>query len=193
MNSDNGILMQVMDNDDSTTGMNTETFSFNTTHEEPAGWPSESGNVSTEMSANSDTTEAGDMEGMIGADGNMGGGDMAPPEGMPPEASPAVLAVPVGPGGLGGPGGGSSGPVVNHLNVTGTELTGDIYNGSGYYGQTAVGIEVNLGKDAVLTGAVAQTETIHTDAISYTSKVLPEGTSARGCRSADLLYHCRVL
>ncbi|MDD6238496.1 MAG: hypothetical protein PUA87_03505 [Oscillospiraceae bacterium] len=35
-----------------------------------------------------------------------------------------------------------------------------------------------LGKDAVLTGAVAQTETIHTDAISYTSKVLPEGTSA---------------
>ena len=43
--------MQVIDNDDSTTGMNTETFSFNTTHEEPAGWPSESGNVSTEMSA----------------------------------------------------------------------------------------------------------------------------------------------
>ena len=68
--------------------------------------------------------------------------------------------------------------MVNHLNVTGTELTGDIYNGSGYYGQTAVGIEVNLGRDAVLSGAVAQTETIHTDAISYTSKVLPEGTSA---------------
>ena len=37
LNSDNGILMQVMDNDDSTTGMNTETFSFNTTHEEAAG------------------------------------------------------------------------------------------------------------------------------------------------------------
>ena len=172
LNSDNGILMQVMDNDDSTTGMNTETFSFNTTHEEPAGWPSENGNISTEMSSDSETTEAGDMEGMIGADGNMGGGDMgAPPEGMPPEG---------GPGGPGGPGGegGSSGPVVNHLNVTGTELTGDIYNGSGYYGQTAAGIEVNLGKDAVLNGAAAQTETIHTDAINYTSKVLPEGTSA---------------
>ena len=38
--------------------------------------------------------------------------------------------------------------------------------------------EVNLGKDAILNGAVAQTETIHTDAINYTSKVLPEGTSA---------------
>ncbi len=170
LNSDNGILMQVMDNDDSTTGMNTETFSFNTTHEEPAGWPSENGNVSTEMSSDTDTTEAGDMEGMIGADGNMGGGDAmgAPPEGMPPDGDPG------GPSGEGG----SSGPVVNHLNVTGTELTGDIYNGSGYYGQTAVGIEVNLGKDAVLNGAAAQTETIHTDAINYTSKVLPEGTSA---------------
>ena len=112
------------------------------------------------------------MEGMIGADGNMGGGDTgAPPEGMPPEGDPG------GPGGPGGEGG-SSGPVVNHLNVTGTELTGDIYNGSGYYGQTAVGIEVTLGKDAVLNGAVAQTETIHTDAINYTSKVLPAGTSA---------------
>ena len=176
LNSDNGILMQVMDNDDSTTGMNTETFSFNTTHEEPAGWPSENGNVSTEMTSDSETTAAGDMEGMIGADGNMGGGDGmgAPPEGMPPEGDPGD------PGGPGGPGGegGSSGPVVNHLNVTGTELSGDIYNGSGYYGQTAVGIEVNLGKDAVLNGAVAQTETIHTDAINYTSKVLPEGTSA---------------
>ena len=52
--------------------------------------------------------------------------------------------------------------MVNHLNVTGTELTGDIYNGSGYYGQTAVGIEVNLGKDAVLSGAVAQTCLLYT-------------------------------
>ena len=74
--------------------------------------------------------------------------------------------------------GGASGPVVNHLNVENTELSGDIYNGSGYYGQTAVGVEVNLGADAVWNGAAAQTETIHTDAINFTSKVLPEGTSA---------------
>ena len=176
LNNANGVLMQVMDNDDSTTGMDTATFSFNTTHEEPAGWPSENGSVSTEMTEDSSGTEAGDMEGMIGADGAMGGGDMVPPEGgegmgAPPEG---------GPGGPGGPGGdaASSGPVVNHLNVESSELFGDIYNGSGYYGQTAVGVEVNLGQDAVYHGAVAQTETIHTDAIHYTSKVLPEGTSA---------------
>lgn len=175
LNPENGVLMQVMDNDDSTTGMNTETFSFNTTHEEAAGWPSENGNISTEMTSDSSTTEAGDMEGMIGADGNMGGGDMgAPPDGTPPDGMGG------GDGGPGGPGGdsASSGPVVSYLNVSNTKLTGDIYNGSGYYGQTATEIEVNLGENAVLNGAVAQTETIHTDAINYTSKVLPEGTSA---------------
>ena len=74
--------------------------------------------------------------------------------------------------------GGSTGPVVHQLNIDTTELTGDIYNGTGYYGQTAIGLDVNLGADAVLNSAIAQTETIHADVINYTSKVLPEGTSA---------------
>ena len=176
LNSDNGILMQVMDNDDSTTGMDTATFSFNTTHEEPAGWPSENDNVTSAMP---EDESAGGMGGPGGP-----GGDMAPPEGMdgmmPPdgEMGPPPDGGPGGPGGPGGEMGGASGPVVNHLNVENTELTGDIYNGSGYYGQSAVGVEVNLGKDAVWNGAAAQTETIHTDAINYTSKVLPEETTA---------------
>lgn len=179
LNSGNNILMQVMDNDDSTTGMDTATFSFNTTHEEPAGWPSENGSVSSEQTEASDTTAAGDMGGMVAADGTM-----TPPEGMdgmmPPDGGEGPMGPPPegGPGGPGGDMGGASGPVVNHLNVENTELTGDIYNGSGYYGQTAVGVEVNLGADAVLNGAVAQTETIHTDAVNYTSTVLPEGTAA---------------
>lgn len=182
LNSDNGILMQVMDNDDSTTGMNVETFSFNTTHEEPKGWPSENGSVTSEQSDAAENTEAGDMGGMVAADGTMtppeGGDGMAPPDGGEGPMGPPPDGGPGGPGGPGGEMGGASGPVVNHLNVEGSELSGDIYNGSGYYGQTAVGVEVNLGTDAVLNGAVAQTETIHTDAIHYTSKVLPEGTSA---------------
>ncbi len=172
LKSRNGILMQVMDNDDSTTGMDTATFSFNTTHEEPAGWPSENGNVSSEMSEEEAGGEGDSGGDMAPPDGGMG----APPEGMPPDGMG---------GDEGGPGGQegdldseSTGPVVNHLNVENTELTGDIYNGSGYYGQNAVGVEVNLGKDAVLSGAMAQTETIHTDATKYSSTVLPEGTSA---------------
>ncbi len=176
LNTANGILLQVMDNDDSTTGMDTATFSFNTTHEEEAGWPSENGNVSSEMTEDAGTTAAGDMGGMVAADGTMTPPDGGAPMGDPPDGGPG------GPGGEGGDMGGgeagASGPVVNHLNVESSELTGDIYNGSGYYGETAVGVEVNLGKDAVLNGAVAQTETIHTDATAYTSKVLAEGTSA---------------
>ncbi len=163
LNNANGVLLQVMDNDDSTTGMDTATFSFNTTHEEPAGWPSENGNVSTEMASNDAANNMGGN--MVPPDGGMG----APPDGgmgAPPD------------GGMGAPDNATSGPVVNHLNVNSSEIFGDIYNGSGYYGQTAVGVEVNLGADAVYHGAVAQTETIHTDATNYTSKVLSEGTSA---------------
>lgn len=39
LNPGNGILIQAMDNDDSTTGMDMATFSFYTTHNENAGWP----------------------------------------------------------------------------------------------------------------------------------------------------------
>ena len=39
LNPGNGILIQAMDNDDTTTGMDVSTFSFYTTHEENAGWP----------------------------------------------------------------------------------------------------------------------------------------------------------
>ena len=39
LNPGNGILLQVMDNDDATTGMDIATFSFYTEHVENAGWP----------------------------------------------------------------------------------------------------------------------------------------------------------
>ena len=43
------------------------------------------------------------------------------------------------------------------------ELSGDIYNGSGYYGQKAKELTVTLEKGAVLTGCISATETIHVD------------------------------
>lgn len=42
-------------------------------------------------------------------------------------------------------------------------LTGDLLNGSGYYGQGAKQLYVTLKKGAVLTGAISATETIHVD------------------------------
>ena len=41
LNPGNGILLQVLDNDDATTGMDVSTFSFYTEHKEFAGWPTE--------------------------------------------------------------------------------------------------------------------------------------------------------
>ena len=174
LNSANGILLQMLDNDDSTTGMDTATFSFYTTHNEDAGWPSENGNITSEMPV--DESAGGGMGGgMAPPDGGMGGdpgmgGGMAPPDGG--------AGGPGGDPGMGGGMGGSTGPVVHELNIDTTELSGDIYNGTGYYGQSAVGLAVNLGTDAVLNSAIAQTETIHADTVNYTSKVLPEGTTA---------------
>ena len=42
-------------------------------------------------------------------------------------------------------------------------LDGDLYNGSGYYGQQAKQLYVTLGGGAVLNGAISATETIHVD------------------------------
>ena len=44
-----------------------------------------------------------------------------------------------------------------------TALEGDIFNGSGYYGQRAKELTVTLERGAVLTGCVSATETIHVD------------------------------
>jgi len=44
-----------------------------------------------------------------------------------------------------------------------TVLNGDLYNGSGYYGQPAKQLYLTLGKGAVLNGSVSATETIHVD------------------------------
>ncbi len=44
-----------------------------------------------------------------------------------------------------------------------TALAGNIYNGSGYYGQRAKELAVTLEAGAVLTGCISATETIHVD------------------------------
>jgi len=49
------------------------------------------------------------------------------------------------------------------LNATDVTLNGNVYNGSGYYGQSAKPLFVNLGKGAVLNGAISATETRHID------------------------------
>ena len=63
LNPGNGILLQVLDNDDATTGMDVSTFSFYTTHNENAGWPTEGTNTvnSTSTFAYDDVILVGDI------------------------------------------------------------------------------------------------------------------------------------
>lgn len=51
----------------------------------------------------------------------------------------------------------------NHFNATDVTLKGDLYNGSGYYGQQATQLYVTLGKGCTLDGAISATETRHVD------------------------------
>ncbi|KAH3743912.1 hypothetical protein Pelo_14703 [Pelomyxa schiedti] len=95
----NGILLQVLDNDDTTTGVaDPSTTTFNTNHTEAAGWP-------TATSTGSSNTVS--------------------------------------------------------LTLDDVTLSGDIYNGAGYYGQQAPTLKVTLSTGATLNAAIAATATIH--------------------------------
>jgi len=48
-----------------------------------------------------------------------------------------------------------------NLNLTNGAYTGNVYNGTGYYGQSGDALNVNLGKGANLQGAISLTETRH--------------------------------
>jgi hypothetical protein len=49
------------------------------------------------------------------------------------------------------------------LILTNGDYKGDVFNGSGYWGQSGNALEVSVGKGATLTGAVSLTETRHID------------------------------
>ena len=59
--------------------------------------------------------------------------------------------------------GGTGGAGIMKLVLTNGDYKGNVYNGSGYYTQTANNLEVTVGTGATLTGAIALTETRHVD------------------------------
>lgn len=157
INAANGILLQLFDNDDSTTEFNpndeTVGMAFGTSHEEYAGFPTEA--IDPTQSAGGGMP-GGDMPGQDAPEGGMPGGD-APGGNMP-----------------GGdmPGGGmpqeQSGPNTTVYNVKDTDLVGAIYNGIGWNANALsqgnvkqMLLEVNLSGAATLTGSIASTSCIH--------------------------------
>lgn len=151
INAGNGILLQLMDNDDSTTEFNpnheTVGMAFGTSHEENAGFP----------------TEAVDPNAV--SEGGMPGGG-APAGDAPAGDAPAGDAAAEG-----GPGGmpqEDPGPNTTVYEVVDTDLTGAIYNGIGWNANALsqgkvkqMMLEVKLGGDATLAGPIASTSCIH--------------------------------
>ncbi|KAH3714063.1 hypothetical protein Pelo_19429 [Pelomyxa schiedti] len=112
VSSGNGILLQVLDNDEFTVGLsNAVKGIFNTFFSEESGWPTPT------------------------------------PYGSQNKTS---------------------------LTLDYVTITGDIYNGAGYYGQSAPSLEVVLGNGATLNAAIAATATIH-----VTSKQVKIGSLTR--------------
>lgn len=104
LNPGNGVIVQMIDDDDSTVGMGDfSTMGFNTELIEAAGMPSTNGNE-TGATANNEEVNATFLNG---------------------------------------------------------DYVGDLYNGTGYYGQAGDVMNVVIGEGATLDGAIALTETFH--------------------------------
>jgi hypothetical protein len=147
LSSASGTMLQMIDNDDRTVGGSRD--GFNTEFNEAPGWPSESGNVTKAGSS-----ARGQQGGM--PSGQAGGAPRGPrgPGGPPPDGSPGGP-----PGDPGGPGGSS----VVKLALLNGNYKGNVFNGSGYYTQSGKALEVSIGKEATLSGAISLTETKHVD------------------------------
>ncbi len=182
LNSASGILLQMIDNDDSTVGGSMN--GFNTEFKEAAGWPSENGSVTKAgASAGGQGGMPGGQQGSMpgGQAGGAPGGDMAGGRGgegsgqqggMPQGGMPGGQAggAPGGDmaGGRGGEGGGQQGGMPGgsagaKLILTNGNYKGNVFNGSGYYTQSGNALDVSIGKGASLTGAISLTETRHVD------------------------------
>ena len=104
LNPGNGIILQMIDDDDSTVGMGDfTTMGFNTSLVEASGRPSQNG---------SETGATTNNENVI-------------------------------------------------MTLTNGEYEGNLYNGTGYYGQAGDVLDLTIGAGATLNGAVALTETMH--------------------------------
>jgi hypothetical protein len=167
VNTKSGIILQMIDNDDSSVGMyDMSKMAFNTEFSETAGWPSENGSVTAAGGSGGGAMggpgggQGGDMAGGPGG-GGAPGGDMAGGPGGDMAGGPGGDMA-GGPGGGGAPGGGanSSGMTVSLLNG---DYNGDLLNGSGYYTQTGASMDATIGKGASLTGTISLTETRHID------------------------------
>ena len=121
VNAGNGVIGQMIDDDDSTVGMGDfSTMGFNTKLVEAAGMPSQTGNETGPSSTCEEAT----------------------------------------------------------FTFANGDYVGDLYNGTGYYGQAGDVLNVTVGENASLTGAIALTETFH--GVPYSAEAKAFADAAEG-------------
>jgi hypothetical protein len=139
-----GILLQMMDDDDPLVGIKPSPIpgppTFDDTFDEPAGWPSDNGTITA--AAQSDEIPVYKTK---------------PGPGFPPEYELDADGNKI-----------ITGYTSNYktvtLNLDKGRYTGNVYNGTGFYGgQIADTLAVNIGNGAALTGDIALTQFIHVD------------------------------
>ena len=162
LNPGNGIIVQMIDNDDSIVGVDSGAgdIVFNTEFNELPGWPSENGQITSKMPA---APAAGGPGGPGGAPGGPGGAPGGP--GGAPGGPGGDMENVVGADGLPLAGASRRVSAANGLTITfmNGDYEGDLFNGTGYYAQSAVPMSVTIGKGAELEGAISLTETRHID------------------------------
>lgn len=133
VNSGNGVIAQLMDDDDAITGLDFTSkymLTFNTEFHEAPGWPSENGRITSKM-------------------------ELPPPPPMPMPEMPSDEYEDEAENPFG--------PMIPDVifNAEDAYLNGSLYNGTGYFGQPARPMYVNLGRGAFLNGTISATETMH--------------------------------
>ena len=164
-----GVLLQVMDSDDSAVGLaDSATVTFNTLYSETEGYPGLDFTVSGVTSVADSTLNTGEAAPAGGApQANAPSGN--PPQGDLPSGNPPANSSPSGnpPQGQAAQGNGAQAAAADAASkadvsatFTNTTLKGNLYNATGYTG-TAENLAVTLGTGASLTGAISATSAIH--------------------------------
>ena len=135
--SKNGVLLEMIDDDDPLVGANMVDggIVFKQDFYEVPGWPSENGQLSSELPPR------------IMGPGGIDPSELPEGSGVPPEGAEGILRT----------------GTENTINARNISLHGDIYNGTGYYGMKAYSLTVNLNAGAILSGAISATESRHVD------------------------------
>lgn len=177
LNVEDGIILQMMDNDDSVIGMSTTGAQvFNTEFKEEAGYPGIDNDIKYDAAASASASgagggapggemPAGEAPADMPVDGGMpvGGApaDM-PASGAAPAVSSSNAAEPA-PDAAGAPSGEAASDADAYsvtASFTNVTLKGSMYNATGYVGSPKT-LSVTLGSGASLSGAISASSAIH--------------------------------